>query len=254
MIFDALPDATAWIAALCVGLLAGLIKGVVGFALPVIIVSGLGTFLSPELALAGVILPALFTNIWQGLRQGFREAWASLWKFRVLVAVGLVVIVLSAQLVPVLPQNALYVAIGVPIVLFAATSLAGWVPRLNKRGTLAEVITGLVGGIFGGLSGMFGPPLILFLTAIDTPKTEQVRVTGVIFIAGSLVYIIAHFLSGILTTSTAVFSAVVAVPAMIGLAVGFLLQDRIDQATFRRITLIILLISGLNLIRRGVMG
>lgn len=254
MLLETFPDMTTWIAAFAVGLLAGFIKGVVGFALPVIIVSGLGTFLTPELALAGVILPALFTNIWQGLRQGFREAWDSLWKFRILVAVGLVVIVLSAQLVPVLPQNALYIALGVPIVLFAATSLAGWVPRLKKRRTLAEVLTGIVGGVFGGLSGMFGPPLILFLTAIDTPKTEQVRVTGVVFIAGSFVYVFAHLLSGILTPSTAMFSALLTIPAIVGLALGFLLQDRIDQATFRRVTLLILLIAGMNLIRRGVMG
>lgn len=254
MIAETLPDITSWIAALGVGLLAGLIKGVVGFALPVIIVSGLGTFLSPELALAGVILPALFTNIWQGLRQGFREAWDSLWKFRILVTVGLVVIVLSAQLVPVLPNDVLYVALGVPIVLFAGISLAGWVPRLKGRRTLAEVITGIVGGVFGGLSGLFGPPLVLFLTAIDTPKTEQVRVTGVVFIAGSIVYVFAHLISGILTPATAVFSAAIAVPAMLGLALGFTLQDRIDHATFRKVTLIILVIAGFNLIRRGVMG
>ena len=35
---------------------------------------------------------------------------------------------------------------------------------------------------------------------------------------------------------------------------GGAVHDRIDQTTFRRATLVVLLIAGLNLIRRGVTG
>jgi uncharacterized membrane protein YfcA len=38
-----------------IGLLAGFVKGAVGFAMPMIMVSGLGTLLSPELAIATLI-------------------------------------------------------------------------------------------------------------------------------------------------------------------------------------------------------
>jgi hypothetical protein len=31
-------------------------------------------------------------------------------------------------------------------------------------------------------------------------------------------------------------------------------QDRIDQATFRKVTLIVLVVAGLNLVRRGLFG
>jgi uncharacterized membrane protein YfcA len=36
--------------------------------------------------------------------------------------------------------------------------------------------------------------------------------------------------------------------------IGGRLQDRIDQAGFRRATLVVLLLAGANLIRRAVMG
>ena len=49
--------------ALCIALFAGLVKGVVGFGLPTILISGLSTFLSPELALAGLILPTVLTIV-----------------------------------------------------------------------------------------------------------------------------------------------------------------------------------------------
>jgi hypothetical protein len=33
---------------------------------------------------------------------------------------------------------------------------------------------------------------------------------------------------------------------------GYLVQDRLDQVVFRRVTLIVLVIAGLNLLRRGL--
>ena len=39
-----------------------------------------------------------------------------------------------------------------------------------------------------------------------------------------------------------------------GMAVGFAVQDRIDQAAFRKATLVVLLVAGGNLVRRGLMG
>ena len=63
----------------------------------------------------------------------------------------------------------------------------------------------------------------------------------------------AHIGSGVLRAETLPLSAAMVVPALLGIWIGFRLQDRFDQATFRKITLWVLLIAGLNLIRRGVM-
>ena len=52
-----------------VAAVAGVIKGMVGFAMPMIMISGLGMILSPELALAGLILPTVLANGVQALRQ-----------------------------------------------------------------------------------------------------------------------------------------------------------------------------------------
>ena len=95
---------------------------------------------------------------------------------------------------------------------------------------------------------------MLYLTALDTPKTEQVRVQGVIYGAGAVMLTLAHLRSGILTAETAVFSAVLCVPALIGMALGFAVHDRLDQARFRKFTLIVLVVAGLNLIRRALLA
>ena len=71
-----------------VALGAGLVKGLVGFAMPMIMISGLSSVIAPELALAGLILPTLATNGVQALRQGWKAAWGSIRRFRVFLMVG----------------------------------------------------------------------------------------------------------------------------------------------------------------------
>jgi len=95
---------------------------------------------------------------------------------------------------------------------------------------------------------------VAYLTAINTPKAEQMRVQGVIFGMGAVVLFFAHIKSGIVSAQTMPFSAMLVVPAVIGMMMGQRLQDRIEQAMFKRLTLIVLLVGGLNLIRKGVMG
>lgn len=240
--------------ALLVSLFAGMIKGVVGFAMPTILISGLSTFLSPELALAGLILPTLITNGMQAFRQGFAAAWQSILRFRAFMFVGALVLLGSAQLVRVLPSSVMFVIIGMSVAGFALMQLSGWQPKLPEKSWRLEASIGAFAGFIGGLSGIWGPPTVAYLTTINTPKVEQMRVQGVIFGLGAFMLLLAHTQSGVATWKTLPFSAVLVVPAVIGVLIGFQFQDRIDQKQFKHLTLIVLFVGGLNLIRRGLMG
>ena len=104
----------------------------------------------------------------------------------------------------------------------------------------------------GGLSGIWGPPTVLYLTAIATEKSEQIRVQGVVYGLGAVVLIVAHVWSGILYAQSFAFSLVLVIPAVFGLWLGSRLQDLINQRGFRRLTLLILMVAGLNLLRRSL--
>ena len=51
------------IAASAVAVVAGFVKGATGFAMPMIMISGLGSFLAPEVALAALAMPTLVSNV-----------------------------------------------------------------------------------------------------------------------------------------------------------------------------------------------
>ncbi|WP_264212137.1 sulfite exporter TauE/SafE family protein [Leisingera thetidis] len=240
-------------AAFGIALLAGAVKGLVGFAMPMILISGLSLFLAPDLALAGLILPTLVTNGMQALRQGPAAAVASIRKFRVFLMIGLICLLLSAQSVRLLPQQALLLVIGLPVTVFAVMQLMGKTFSIAGQTRRSEAAVGGVAGLIGGVSGVWGPPTVAYLTALGTEKTEQIRVQGVIYGLGAVALLFAHIGSGVMRAETAPFSLLLIVPAVAGMWIGGQLHDRIDQVLFRRATLLVLLLAGLNLLRRGLL-
>jgi hypothetical protein len=118
----------------------------------------------------------------------------------------------------------------------------------------AELGIGAFAGVIGGISGVWGPPTVVYLTALNTPKVEQMRVQGVVYGMGAVTLLLAHINSGVLNPATLPLSLALVVPSVIGLGIGFAVQDRLDQARFKRLTLIVLVIAGLNLLRRAVFG
>lgn len=242
-------------ASLVVVAAAGFVKGAVGFALPMILISGIGSFMPAEVAIAALILPALVTNVIQAFRNGLGHAWVSFrrfWRFN-LVLFGMILV--SAQLVVLLPGRVLFVILGGPVVVFTLMQLMGRHPVI-KQGSerVFEIWMAFVAGFFGGLTGVWAPPTILYLTALDVPKAESVRVQGVVYLVGAILLTCAHLRSGILNGQTIPYSALLVAPALLGQAVGMRVQDRMDQALFRRATLVVLVIAGLNLLRRGLVG
>lgn len=234
---------------------AGFTKGAIGFALPMISISGIGSIMPVEIAIAALILPGLATNIWQSLRQGLGEAWISLRKYWRLNLTLFFAIYGFAQLVVMIPDRWLFIILGVGITTFGTILIIGWRPTLSpKIANRIEPLVGVIAGFFGGLSGVWGPPILLFLLATDTPKVEMVRVQGISFLIGAIVLLGAHLQSGLLNAVTLPFSAFMVIPAMIGMAVGFGIQDRLEQQRFRRVTLYVLVFAGLNLLRRGLFG
>ncbi len=238
-----------------VTLFAGFVKGAVGFAMPLIMISGISVLIDPQLVVAGIILPIVMSNALQVLRAGFPAARDALIEYRRYVAVVCVMILVSAQFLTAIPARAMYIVLGVPVIALSILQLTGFrftVPP-GSRARFDWGI-GLAAGILGGLAGTWGPPTVLYLLALDTPKAKQMAVQGVVFGLGSAALLVGHLQSGVLNRETVPLSVFLLIPGALGMWIGFQLGDRLDQSKFRRATLIVLIVAGLNLVRRGLTG
>jgi hypothetical protein len=240
----------AFAAAMAVTFFAGFVKGAVGFAMPMILVSAFAVFLPQNVALAGLILPTLVTNISQAFRQGVAPARETALTYRrFLIGTG-VCIALSAPFADAIPRMAYLLLLGIPITVFAALQLMGRslaIP-LHDRAR-AEWALGVVGGLYGGISGIWGPPLLVFLLSTGAEKLQVIRAQGVVFLIGAVVLLASHLGTGIANAQSMTFSAALCVPALAGLYLGYRVQDRLDQGRFRRWTQVLLVLTGLNMVR-----
>lgn len=249
--FGMAPQILAGVVA--VTLCASFVKGAVGFGMPMLMISGLASLIPAHEALAALILPTLATNLLQACRQGIGPALASLRQWWRLIATLCLCIALSSQLVLAIPQPVLLGALGLPVTAFALYQLSGRDLRFPvHHRARAEIVAGVVGGFYGGLSGVWGPPTIALLISLGVEKRESVRVQGVVYLIGAAMLFAGHLRSGVLNAQTLPLTAALVLPALAGLWAGFRLHDRLDAARFRRWTLIVLALAGLNLVRRAV--
>ena len=254
LVMGGLP-AWGFVLACAITLGAGFVKGAVGFAMPLIMIATFSSFMPPDLALAALILSVLSTNLHQTFRDGPRAAVASARAYWRIIATTMAGIAISAPFVTVIPERLMLGLLGVPVMAFALMQLRGWNPPIPERARHpAQWGLGLVGGLYGGISGIWGPPVIVYLLAMRTPKAEMVRVLGVVFLIGAVTLTAAHLTTGVLNARTIPFSLALCVPAAMGMWLGYQMQDRLDAARFRRWTLVVLILVAANLIRRAVTG
>ena len=233
-------------------LLGGFVKGAVGFALPLIAVAVGASVLPAKTAVGLVILPVLVTNVSQALGQGLPALAGSWGRFKWLIIVTCGIMITSAQLLPGMNERTFFVVIGALTCFASLVQLLGWRPRIPPhRETVASVGVGLVSGFFGGLAGIWGPPTILFFTALRLTKEEQVRAAGLVFMIGGVFLAPTHILTGILDYRTGMMSLAMVAPALIGQWAGRRAQKRMDVDLFRKVTLSVLLLVSLNLLRRA---
>ena len=140
-------DLLLWIAVTAV--IAGMIKGIVGFAMPMIFITGMTIFVGPDLALGLLILPTLVTNAWQAGRQGFPQR-SSRSMIIVVFGSGYGVLLASTQLVPLLSQDLFFLCLGVFVVGFASLMLSGWSPQ-GRSGLGLSCAYAVIGGLSGAI-------------------------------------------------------------------------------------------------------
>lgn len=244
-----------FVAALAITLFAGFVKGAVGFAMPMILVSAFAIFMPQELVLAALILPTLVANISQAFRQGVGPAKETAFTYRRFLIATVICIAISAPFADLIPRTVYLLMLGVPITAFAGLQLMGksLAIKLQHRNR-AEWALGVIGGLYGGVSGIWGPPLLVFLLSTGAEKLPVIRAQGVVFLIGAISLLASHLVTGLANAQTLAFSAALCVPALIGLYAGYAVQDRLDQQRFRRWTQALLVLTGLNMVRQALLS
>ena len=141
------------VAAFAIAVIAGVIKGAVGFAMPLVMVSGFSSIMDPKVGLAILIVPVVISNVMQTFRNGVAPAWDAIIEFRRYLLIVCIAIIVAAQAVNYVSDQAFYAVLGVPVVALSVLQLLGWRMQIKPENrNKTEWGVGLLSGIVGGLA------------------------------------------------------------------------------------------------------
>lgn len=231
--------------------LAGGVKGAAGIGLPTAAIVLMTLATTPRHAIALLLIPMLVTNAWQVYRMG--HIGRTMRRYMVFTLALVVGVWLSVALSADAPDRLLFALLGVMVLAFVIASITRWAPNIPDRlDTSAQLGFGSIAGLVGGLTAVWAAPIVIYLSARNTAKDEFVRASGLLIFMGSVPLMAGYLREGLLDRDTAMISAAMLVPAMIGFALGERARAHLSEQGFRKMILVIFAIMGLNLLRKAV--
>ena len=230
---------------------AGVVKGILGIGVPVVSVSLLSLVINVPTAVALLPIPILLSNLWQSLSS--EQVLRTLRRFAALIVALVVGTFVGARLLVDMDQRTLLGVVGAAVLVFA---ISAHFPRHLRVGPRTErwlgMPVGFIGGLLGGMTTFFGPPLIMFLFALNLEKDEFVGTISTIYLCAAIPLAVALGMFGFMGPQEYAWSTAAAAPLFLGVLVGQWLRSRISQSAFRRGLLLMLLVVGVRLIYRAV--
>lgn len=242
-------DALTLVFIVLVVTLAGFVQGLVGFGSGLVMVPILVIFIPPRVLVPVVLLHGLVLN-WT-LTLGSRRH-LQIKRTLPILAGGIIGIPTGAALLLFLPQSYLKLMIGIVVVLFGCALLMGASVKVRKEGALSFPL-GIASGILNGSISLSGPPIILFFANQKLVK-ESFRANLVFyFFALNIVTTLVFLFTGLITNEVLFLFLILLPVALIGTFIGSRISKKVDQRTFRRIALLLVIGAGVLSLITGVL-
>ncbi|MGN6733466.1 MAG: sulfite exporter TauE/SafE family protein [Candidatus Binatia bacterium] len=235
-------------------LVAAFVKGATGFGFPLIATPTVALLLDIRTAVTILILPNLFMDSAQVIRDGF--PYAILRRFKGLIAPTIVGVFLGTLVLVKMPLWVLNLCLGAMLLIFVIASMFKWEFTVSaQQEKFLSPLVGLLSGFLNGVTNAAGPALAIYLYGLKVDKRTFVKSLATIFVTTKLSQLAAISTWNLLNWYTIKLSVLVLLFSLTGFYAGLKTQDRVDQAVFNRGLLVLLALIGLLLIvRAGTQG
>jgi len=226
---------------------ASVVRGFTGFGLALVAVP-LIQFINPvtDTAVFIAIINLIFSLLYyRRSRELFREQ--PLGRMALFTGIGV-----AAGTLVLKYLNPAYIQLGwgLLIIIIVLALARGFSFRISSDAS-AMTLSGLLGGLLAGATGITGPPVVVILSSMKTPKEKFNAVISVFILFAVSYALLFYLVSGLIRPETAML-ALCSVPALIsGLRTGDILVSRISQKTFTNVIYIVLIIMGIVTLYRG---
>jgi uncharacterized membrane protein YfcA len=231
--------------------LGGLAKGAFGLGMPFIALPVLVTVLPYQIAVALFLVPNFTANFQQAVRKGLWRQ--NLHRYFWLIVPMLVTIPATVQILIRIEQDTGLFILGLISLTFVATQVFPVQPTIEAVSERwLNPAVGIAAGILCGLSGLYGPILIVYLLALRIPKDEFVSALALIYFLGSFPLYGSLAAAKVLTLEVAGVSLIGAMIIGFMILIGQRVRDRLNEELYRKLVLVLLFLIGCDLLRRSL--
>ena len=239
-------DPTIVIVIILAVMAGGLIKGTIGFGMPMVALPLIAFAVPVTTAMILLCAPIFLTNF---LQIKFKQGISS-YRFLPMFLFLVVGLIIGARLILEINLNTITQIIAILIIFAAVINCFGFKINNNINKKKERIITSFIGfgsGILGGLSTVYGPPMLAYLVAVDLPKEKFVRTVSTMYFIGSFPLYGSLIYYGFATKQDLIMSLFLIIPALIAQQIGTKIRDKINQKQFRNCILVTLVILGIML-------
>lgn len=217
-------------------ILAGLVKGIVGFGLPTIGI-GLGALISDiPTAMMLILVPTFLTNIIQiwntgSLADVMTKSWAFLLGSVLLVPFGLWLVVST----PTFPFERV---LGLTILIYSLASLKGFNPVMQiQHNHRLGMGLGLMNSVLTGMTGSMSVPGVMYLRSLQLSKDDLLCAMGVLFLISTIAMGVSLWWFKRVTEDLSILSVAMCLPVGLGVWFGGWLRRALSEDQFKQIFL-----------------
>jgi len=225
--------------------LGGVTSGVAGFAMG-LVMTGICLHILTPMQTASLIAGYGFVT------QGY-----AIWKFRDFISWkgaapfiigGAVGVPIGTALLTYIDPDVLRVAIGVMLVLYSTWGLSRASGHVEHENVGIDAGVGALNGVLGGLTGLSGIIIVIWCQLRNWSKDRQRGIFQPVLFSTMLMTTVSLSVAGAVTPEF-IKLYLLGLPCMaFGTWVGIRLYGKLDDAAFRRVVLILLLVSGISLV------
>lgn len=231
--------------------LGGLLKGAIGAGTPVVAVPVLALFFDVPTAVTLMVIPNLFSNLWQGtsMRRHVlpaRFTWS-------LAGAGAIGVVLGTWFLVSVPSDTLLLGTAIMVFGYIGFRLARPHWRLSRE-IAGRIVwpTGIVAGGLQGATGISAPVSLPFLNAMGLPRETFMATISVFFAVLSIAQMPFLWYAGLLDARLFAYGTAAILPLLLFMPVGNYIAGFIPPKVFDRVILVLLALIAVRMILKAL--
>jgi len=232
-------------------LVAAFVKGATGLGFPLIATPTIALLLDIRTAVTVLILPNLFMDSAQVIRDGI--PYDVFRRFSGLILPTIIGVFLGTMVLVKTPLWVLNLCLGVMVLVFVASNLLKFDFTISPRAEkIFSPVFGFISGFLNGMTNAAGPTLAIYLYNLKLEKRTFVKSIATIFVITKLSQLVAISTWNLFNWETITLSVQVLLFTLAGFYAGIKAQDRVNQRNFNRGLLILLSVIGVVLVVRAL--